>query len=743
MLSIRKRRTVYARYFISYCCIALIPVIVVIVAFLLLTARTHENNAKDLYRRATTQTAAHLDATIQELQSSVTYFSIDSKISDLLTDSPYDVPELTAPITSYLTSVEQSCRLNAQVFFYPVGSTWLYTAQGPMHYQAFEEALVGYADLNRSSFFTQLNNTTSFSLRSLAAPEGNEDSPYVAALFPYYTSSGGQKGTFGYLIPKEDLLAIVSDYLGVQPDYLYLYSSKLELFSKHEALPQNAEVHSRMIRNTIQTISSLLLSGQHYHMMRYKTDLYGLQFVTAVRLDQLYGNFYRVQSTTLIFGSIVMIGILICAVLLARYSYRPIRALLDTIAPLDDSEEQGEEFDRIGNHLSQVQSEMLSLQEKLAMQRPLVRDRLLLRLLRGTISENGLQQFHGVFPDVRLDGSFFVVLIAASGKTLMHYQPLLEELPRDKGYGVYLEDEQLFAILFQCFEAENLRLSQCSQLMRQMQEIGISSARVSAGQSVQGYQKIPTSYLEAYIALNSRMQADDATNIFLYNPIVPGETFVNRPEGNDTDIYLQSVRSVDAKTALELLTTLLDRMKEDCASVLNASYVRFELYSKTLSLCENNVSQHFRAKAASIDVFSDEERFRQLMIELTQANCAAVEEKRDSQQSKSRQHILQLLQEHCFDPAFSLSRLSELVDYSTTHINRCLREETGLSFIQLVSNLRLARARQELVDTDDRIKDIIARCGYLDMASFSRKFKEVEGLTPGEYRDLHQKRTNS
>lgn len=742
-MRIRKRRTVYARYFISYCCIALIPVIVVMAAFLLFTTKNHENNAKDLYRRATTQTAAHLDATFQELQSSVTYFSIDSQISDLLTASPYDVPELTAPITSYLTSVEQSCRLNAQVFFYPVGSTWLYTAQGPMQYKDFEASLAADADLNCSSFFTKLNRIASFSLRSLAAPGGNGNSPYIAVLFPYYTSNGGAKGTFGYLIHQADLLSIVSDYLGIQPDYLYLYTSQLDLFSRHEAQTQGEDVQSSLIRSTINTISPVTLSGQRYHMMRYKTDLYGLQFVTAVKLDHLYGNFYRVQSTALLFGSIVMAGILIGAVLLARYSYRPIRALLDTIEADTAGEVEGEEFDRIGSHLSHVQSEMLSLQEKLAMQRPLVRDRLLLRLLRGTISENGLQQFHGVFPDVRLDGSFFVALVAAGGKSLMHYQPLLEELPRDEGHGVYLEEEQLFAILFCCQETEDQRLVRCLQLMHQLEEIGISSPRVSAGQRVQGYQKIPTSYLEAYIALNSRMQTDSSAGVFLYTTAASSGSFVNRQEENDTDIFLQSVRSVDAKTALELLTALLDRMKENCASVLNASYIRFELYSKTLALCESSVSQMFRHKTASIDIFSDEERFRYLMMELTRSNCAAVEEKRDSQQRKSRQQILKLLQEHCFDPSFSLSRLSELADYSATHINRCLREETGLSFIQLVTNLRLARARQELVDTDDRIKDIVTRCGYVDMASFARKFKEVEGLTPGEYRDLHQKRTNS
>lgn len=88
---------------------------------------------------------------------------------------------------------------------------------------------------------------------------------------------------------------------------------------------------------------------------------------------------------------------------------------------------------------------------------------------------------------------------------------------------------------------------------------------------------------------------------------------------------------------------------------------------------------------------------------------------------------------------FSLSRLCELADYSPTFINRFLKDETGLSYHHYISSLRLEKAKQELSSTQDKIMDIVLRCGYIDIASFTRKFKEYEGLTPGEYRMQHQK----
>ena len=204
------------------------------------------------------------------------------------------------------------------------------------------------------------------------------------------------------------------------------------------------------------------------------------------------------------------------------------------------------------------------------------------------------------------------------------------------------------------------------------------------------------------------------------------------------NIYLQALRSLNQHTALEMLHTLLRQMNESCASLLNISYARFELFSRALRLCEDSVAQAFSDRGNAIEQLTDEHRFRTLMEEVTVANCQAVESKRASTYQNTRQKILSAIRARCFDASFSLSELSEQVEYSATYINRCLREETGYSFIQYVSMLRIARAKELLVTTDDKIKDIVAQVGYQDMASFTRKFKEYEGVTPMEYRNINR-----
>jgi AraC-like DNA-binding protein len=396
------------------------------------------------------------------------------------------------------------------------------------------------------------------------------------------------------------------------------------------------------------------------------------------------------------------------------------------------------EFARIDQHIANARSEMFQLHEKLAMQRPMVRDRFLISLLRGTMDEAAAEQMQSACPDLVPGDKFAcVMLVLGQGKSLMYSQHLLERptLPGAAVHGVYLEDERIFALLMFLPDGEDRRARQAQELLNLLQGQNIQGTRVSAGEIIRGADQIPTSFLQAYIAMNSSASREVA----LYTPEAPeAMAGVSTVKGNAVDLYFQSLRSVDGCTALRLLEDVLIAMKASPASLLNASYLRFDLFSRALTLCEPEAAAPLRLEAADIRLFSDEERFKELMTLLTGTNCREVGAKRDAAQRESRRMILASLREHCFEPDFSLSRLVEITDYSATYINRCLREETGYSFLQLVSMNRIARARQDLVETDDRIKDIVTRVGYLDMASFARKFKEMEGVTPGEYREIHR-----
>ena len=58
----------------------------------------------------------------------------------------------------------------------------------------------------------------------------------------------------------------------------------------------------------------------------------------------------------------------------------------------------------------------------------------------------------------------------------------------------------------------------------------------------------------------------------------------------------------------------------------------------------------------------------------------------------------------------------------------------GTPPIQYLKLYRVQRAAELLASTDRKIQDIAGACGFQDMSYFTKTFRELKGVTPGEYR---------
>jgi two-component system response regulator YesN len=82
--------------------------------------------------------------------------------------------------------------------------------------------------------------------------------------------------------------------------------------------------------------------------------------------------------------------------------------------------------------------------------------------------------------------------------------------------------------------------------------------------------------------------------------------------------------------------------------------------------------------------------------------------------------------------------LADQFAVSLFHLSRTFKEQTARNFIDYVVDIRMLKAKELLLTTEDKIKDIADTVGYANVNSFIRLFKRVTGLTPKEYRDRKQ-----
>lgn len=82
----------------------------------------------------------------------------------------------------------------------------------------------------------------------------------------------------------------------------------------------------------------------------------------------------------------------------------------------------------------------------------------------------------------------------------------------------------------------------------------------------------------------------------------------------------------------------------------------------------------------------------------------------------------------------TLNDVAEQVYVSQWHLSKLINRHLKQSFLDIVNDLRVEKAKELLADPARRIGDISAAVGYADVAHFSRTFKRITGKTPMEYR---------
>ena len=92
------------------------------------------------------------------------------------------------------------------------------------------------------------------------------------------------------------------------------------------------------------------------------------------------------------------------------------------------------------------------------------------------------------------------------------------------------------------------------------------------------------------------------------------------------------------------------------------------------------------------------------------------------------------IREHIADPELTLKDAAAAAFLSPNYLTHLLRKDTGNTFSELVLERRMRLARTHLLNSNEPISHIAQRCGFTDEAYFSRRFRQTQGLPPGQFR---------
>lgn len=84
----------------------------------------------------------------------------------------------------------------------------------------------------------------------------------------------------------------------------------------------------------------------------------------------------------------------------------------------------------------------------------------------------------------------------------------------------------------------------------------------------------------------------------------------------------------------------------------------------------------------------------------------------------------------------SLDSVAEYVYLSPSYFSRLFKKEMGINFVDYLNKVRVEESKKYLSDGKLPLSDIAHIVGFTDQSYYTKVFKKIEGISPGQYRKI-------
>lgn len=128
------------------------------------------------------------------------------------------------------------------------------------------------------------------------------------------------------------------------------------------------------------------------------------------------------------------------------------------------------------------------------------------------------------------------------------------------------------------------------------------------------------------------------------------------------------------------------------------------------------------------------ENIRQYLTEAAFKMNRAMEEERSNTTKNVIREAKQYIRENYRDPELSVEKICRHLHMSPAYFSTVFKKETGQAYIAYLTDVRLNRAVELLMTTEDKTYIIAEKVGYPEQNYFSYVFKKKFGVSPTKFR---------
>jgi len=741
----------FYRLFISYLVIFAIPLLILISLFYYVNVISYQREIADANATKLTQVRNQIDLELKSLREVIYHISSQSDIYSAIHQAEREV--LLIP---QLEAYREHYPFVTDMMFYYRGDTRIYLSSGRYSYDAFEDEVKKEFDWTGAGFFRELNALSAPKAKRIEAKEAglSAEGSTIAFLFPVPYLQTFPQGTVLFTIDESEFLSKFANIIGEMKGHILIYDQfykPLVTYRHLEETASSGQLHEELQKAKGTGVFPLRFGSEEYVVTRMVSEEMNWSYIIAIPASDFYERVHTMRAWIAILGIILLAFGVIGALLLSSRSYRPIKGLLAyfTTTPHAPVASEGKnELDIIRHTFDSTLQKNEEMLIQMNAQRPFVKDHCLLMLLKGKRVDPVERDYLVKCSNVMMTGEAYFCMAITSQPS--ESRPSLDRGELSSlfetimfvggwGYGVEISNEQFVAVIVVLKEKPADGIQKQTDIAKNLVELAKQKAgvrlSVGIGKLYADLDHISSSYLEASAVLFDN-QINDKKSIHLFEQMDNGQQQVHWYPMKEQALYIQSLKQGDEAVALETLKALVEQMTVGTASFLIVRCLCFDVVNHILKAINQMNVDSFAAEIRELLKFNTLKEFQTGLEEFTVLFCQRVNEQEAKKRNEQKNSIIFYINEHYKDSQLSLEHIAQRYGLSASFLSRFIKEETGVNFMDYVTSLRIHEAKLQLQNTDKLIQDIVTDIGYLNVSSFVRKFKAIEGVTPGQYRDI-------
>lgn len=502
-------------------------------------------------------------------------------------------------------------------------------------------------------------------------------------------------------------------------------------------------------------------------------------YITAVPYTYITSQTKNIKNIMLYMMLVFIVLGFAAAYKLGDWQYRPIETLIDYTRnilnsnqgnynglPINSNSKKGvsiertNEFTYIKQSISYLQSLNVNMKQFIDDSMPVLKQNIIYKLLHGLYNKDNYNHLQEEFEKYNIDlqSKNYTVLVLNYVKNKNITIPIKEYLDirnnvtsivmeflntSFQGYPVEIDLESSAVIIGLNNVTDIIELNSiCNSIIDFFNsQIKVIRLTIGIGNQTDSISKVPESYRDALSIINSR-SISNLSEVILFDLCSFKEANITIKElkvykilnyvmdskyHEAADEFLNVVKSLlgNEPTYAELIKASTILHKEINSLLLSKDVSGEDIMQLEIILLSelNNIYTMDEFKGRVRTYFKEIEDIFDYGLNPAMNNIA--------------ENVKAYVRQNYNDPDLYLGKIALDMNITANYISHVFKASTGISFPEYLTMIRLEKARELLVNTQHQIKDISYECGYTNVSTFMRSFKNTIGMSPGKYRNMH------